>query len=241
MATTTVEPTIDPKVAKKVGEGEIVEWAKLATALAPAPVALPEPSKVALPVALSDEVTEALAKLPEVYGEVVPDTKRKLEDAEVDSLLVERATLKSVEKAIKARVDDISLIVLNHSDVSYSVDGDADGGETMLGADGLPLRNKDGHVIRKVALHGGDPAITTKFSVEARKGSPSIDLAKLKAISEDADADYFTHEDWLAMTSQTRVFDENKAMIQLRKNPKLLRAVAEATKTATPSVAVYQR
>lgn len=218
-----------------------LKWADLTKLIAQPPAAIEKPKALPLPASISDDEKAAIEKLPEVFASVVPTEPRQVTPHEVGLLLEERSVLKTVEKLVGKRVDDIALTMLNHNDAAFEEGVEDDTTEVLLGVDGEPLRNKDGHIVRKAKVRADDPAIKTHFSMEARKGSPSIDLKKLEALGKDEEVDYITHADYLAMTTQTRVFDENKAILHLKKNPGLLRALREASGTGPAVIAVYQR
>lgn len=184
-----------------------------------------EPSPTAPPsLTLTDEQREALDRVAEVFGSVVPDEVRELTPAEIGLLLTERITLDTVKKMAAARIDAIRDTVLNHSDMA---------GES----EDAPIA-KNGHRARTARISSGEG--DKEFSVETRSGSVSIDLDALKALVEDDEVD-FTHEDYLACTTQTRVFDEHKAMLLLKSKPEAVEAISRATVEGSPSVAVYVR
>lgn len=184
-----------------------------------------EPEQVAPPsLSMTDEQRAALDRVAEVFGSVVPDEVRELTPAEIGLLLDERITLDTVKKMAAARIDVIRDTVLNHSD--------------MVGeGEDAPIA-KNGHKARTARVSSGSG--DKEFSVETRSGSVSIDVKALKALSEDPEVD-FSHEDYLACTTQTRVFDEHKAMLLLKERPEAVEAISRATNEASPSVAVYVR
>lgn len=233
MTVTELAPTseVPEAIAKAVAAGEIVQISDLIKALAPPPT-ITKVGAVPLPAVVSDEEQAALQRLPEVYGSAVPETRRTLEAGEITSLLQERETLKTVEALVKRRLDDISLSVLNHNDVDYENDPTSTEG-VLLGADGQAFITAKGHVVRKAKFRGDDPSLPKLFSVETRSGTPTMDTLAFK--------DLVSHDDFLACTVQERVWNDNKAMLHLRKKPELLAAFRDAMATTTPSVAVYER
>jgi hypothetical protein len=68
-----------------------------------------------------------------------------------------------------------------------------------------------------------------------------VDLDKLKALADDPECELLDHDDWLAVTRQTRVFDEAKASLVLRDKPELLRALAAATVPGAANTVINQR
>jgi hypothetical protein len=217
-------------VVEQLKTGAIVSYADLVERIASAPTSAPIPAKVAVARPVTAGITHALEVFTSVYGSVVPDEVRTLQPAELTLLATEREALDLVEKVAKARKDDIRTTVLNHHDLTV-------GGTLPEGS--TPLTEKDGHLVvsAKYAIPGSDKC----FSVEAKEGSPSVDAAALKALAEDPDFEAFTHADYLACTEQTRVLDENKALLHLRKNPEALEAFKAATSRSTPSVTFTTR
>jgi hypothetical protein len=226
---------IQVKVAIK--EGSIAKIDDVFEAVAPQPVSALV-GKVPVPVEVSDDEKAALERLPEVIGSVVPSERRVLTDDEPDRLLDEREVLKVIEGLVKRRLADISLTVLNHSTVEVE-QGATDG--LMVGADGKPLLNKEGQAIRKVKVLPESAALRSCFSVETRAGTPVFDLAQFHKDCEDPEVTDLTHKDYLNNTTAVRVFDENKAMANLRRDPDLLLVMSRYVKAPVPTVAVYQR
>lgn len=179
---------------------------------------------------LTEEQRRALERVDEVFGSVVPDTVRALEQAEVGRLLDERITLDIVKKMAASRIDDIRDTILNHSDVVAEEAGEE-----------APVAS-NGHFARQARVSSGQG--DKEFSVEVRSGSVSMNPDTLKAMADDPEVD-FTHEDYLACTTQTRVFDEHKAMLHLKakaaERPGLVEALQNSTTEGAPSVAVYVR
>lgn len=232
---TTALELIKTKTALR--EGTVAKIDTIFDAVAPKPSS-PVVAKVPMPVAISDDERAALARLPEVIGAVVPTERRVLTEDEPDRLLDEREVLKVIEGLVKRRLSDISLTVLNHS--SAEVDAGATDG-VMLDQDGKPLLNKEGQVIRKVKVTPQAPQIKSCFSVETRGGTPAFDLSQFEKDCDDPEITDLTHQDYIDNTTQVRVFDENKVMINLRKNPDLLDTLARYVKAPVPTVAVYVR
>lgn len=189
------------------------------------------PAKIPLPVQITKSQREAIDLLPAVFGKVVPTERRKLVPAEVDALLEEYDVLKTIEKMVAERkTDGIRLTVLNHNDVAF---------EEQASDEADVERDKDGHYLRKAQVQGS-PEATQAFSVEPRAGAASVSLSKLEEMVADPDVD-FDQKDFLAMTTQVRVFDEHKAFLVLKKKPELLAVLRDATTKGQSSVAVQPR
>lgn len=219
------------KLATEKLRNESVKWSEVVDAVAPAkpePVAAPE--HIPLPAVITDDEQAALAKLPEVYGQVVPTERRELLPDERVALLEERTVLKTIKTMVERRSDDIRTSVFNDFDVQAE-----EAGEVTEDT----VRDTNGHYVLKgsTSIEGTGE----RFSREVRGGSPTLDTEVLRKMAEDPGVEDFTHEDYLAMTSQVRVFDEAKATLALRKNPHLLKAIRTATTRNRPTAALYVR
>jgi hypothetical protein len=218
---------------EKITSGAITYDALLDFLAKPAPVPAP-PAQPPLPAQITAKEREALDRLDEVYGKVVPTGVRLLEPTEVTQLLDERSVLKTIIEMAAKRVDDgIRTTVLNHNDEQLRTDNDE---ETVADFD----VSKDGHYVVAGKVRG-DGSATEQFSVERQNGSVSLSVPALKALADDPEIDWFTHQDFLAMTEQTRVYSPERAMIQLKKKPGLVRAIHEATTRGAPILKVQPR
>lgn len=217
-------------VERQLADGQIVSLADLKKALAKPATQPPPPAVVPLPKEITEPQRAALEILPTVFGMVVPDQKRALTPGELSLLHTERQTLDTVEKMAAARKADIRTTLVNHFDVQAEAAGVPEG----------TFRDAEGHVLKsaKVIIPGTDRA----FSWEVRDGSGGdITDQALQDLVKDPDS-AFTHEDYLAMTSQVRVVDEPKFLLHLRKHPELAAEIAKAiTPKGAPVGALYVR
>lgn len=185
-----------------------------------------------LPTAITANEEAALEKVTKVFGSVIPTERRKLDVGEISQLIEERDTLQTLKKMAEDRISEgIRTTIFNHLDIVAEENGEAD--------ENTP-RSKDGHYILPGEARG-NPDDETKFKREVRQSSPALDAAALKSLADDPEFEGFTHEDYLSMTTQVRQVDENKVMIALKKNPKLIHAIAEATRPGSKTAALYQR
>lgn len=230
--TTTASTDIDTLVTAAIEQVERGDIAlkDLLKALSPEAEAQPVPSEVPLPAEITDEEHVALDRVGEVYGSVVPAERRMLEPAEVHTLVEERLTLDTIEKMSKRRKEDIRTIIFNHLDVEVEESG----------IDLEAPRDKRGHYVVEGQVIGQSDT-PKKFKREVRESSPSISESALKALSEDPDVPDFTHEDYLAMTTQTRVVDENKIMLALKNKPELIHAISKAVTPGGKTAALTVR
>lgn len=180
------------------------------------------PSNIPLPAVISVKQRAALQHLSEVYGTVVPTSRRKLDAVERKKLLEERLTLDEIEKLSKKRKEAIRTTAQNHFDVLA---------EEEDRANSKTPRDKDGHYILEAEVDIPDTEL--KFRRELRNGSPSVNLRLLEALANDPDVEGFTRKEFNAMTTPVRVIDEHKVMMQLKKNPALVRILAQATEPGT--------
>lgn len=205
-----------------------VSMADLLAALSPAQVSDPAPAKVPAPRAITEAQRKAIARMPEVYGKVVPTERRMLEPTEVVALLDERTTLDEVKKTADARLKDITVIAHNHLDVQIENQPE----EIRAGL----LTDEAGHFI--VAGKISVPDADVEFSRETRQSSATLPLEALEALETAGDID---HKTFLALTSQVRVVDEVKVMAAIKKDPSLLAKIAKATQPGKKGTSMYVR
>ena len=226
MATKELEK-VGTAVVAAIRSGAI-SWDELMDALAPE-VPSADDAAVAPLTPITQDHRDAIATLESIYGSVAPESRRTLDTQELRDLHEERAVLKTVETMAKDRGNQIRTYILNHADILAEQDG----------LDKTAAREKDGHyaTARRIPIDG----TTSDWSVEPRDGSASLDVNILKALAESDEVDGFTHDDYIAMTKQTRVFDETKAMKVLADRPELVEVIKRATVRGKPSVTVTVR
>lgn len=192
---------------------------KVATAVEPEPV---------LPI--TEAMRADLARLPEVYGRVVPTKRRMLRPLEITALAEERTMIDRVIKFLGIRKDtSIRATVLNHLDVKFE-----------QGATLMPEVDEQGHYIvgGKEPVPGMD---NRRFSREVRESKPVVDSAELERVHTAGGLD---RQEYLAITSVPpvkRVFDPVKAAAAIKKDPALLYKIARVTKPGSRSAALYLR
>jgi hypothetical protein len=218
------------RVAHQIQEGEIVSLSEVVDRIAFSSVPAQRTASLPVPRQPTSDQLEAVKALPEVFAQVVPDTFRALSTDEVNVIAYERDTLKTLEKMIKERVDDITITVHNHLDTEAEEEGRADDVEHFTKNGNLCLPGE-------VLIDGTDKKFTREVSTPKAKLSAST----LKKLSEDETYPDFTHEDYLAMTRQERVVDEAKVLDAVRKNPDLLRAVRDASERPNPIASINVR
>ena len=157
-------------------------------------------------------------------------TDRPLTPAESEELIRERVALDALKKYTETRMDAIKAMVHNTLDVQAEIDG-------LVTED--TVIDSSGHFV--VAGSIDVPSEGKRFSREVRAGAPHLSAESLDDLAEDPESE-FTHEDYLACTTQVRVFDEAKATLWLREHPEVgVAAFAEAMTLPTPSSSIYVR
>jgi len=189
------------------------------------------PQEVKVPT-LTKAHTEALARLPEVFGKVRVTEPRRLTDEELTALVEERETIDTLMAVLKKRKEEtLRENLANHLDRVAESEGlvNPESAET----------NDAGHYLVKqdFPVDGTDKKVQAIVS----EGRPLVDSARLEELHQQG---HISRADYLAITSVppvARVFDADKARKAILKNPALLNAIAPATrkpkKTLTIKVA----
>lgn len=196
-------------------------------------VAVRENVTASIPVDLPKQIvvtaaqSAALANAERIVNSgVTPVERRRLSQEELASLMEERETLDAISKMIEDRREAQRAAIFNHFDVEAEATG-------MVGE-----RDKKGHLLEKaeaVVASAGK-----KFTREVRRSAPSLDADALAALVDDAESD-FSHDDFLACTTQVRVLDEAKVLMHLRKRPEVINALAKATSEGAASASLFVR
>ena len=239
---TTAEKTESPstdlavlvtQAIEKINSGAL-SMSDLLKALAPNAVAEGKPSTPTPAAAvISEDERKALVKVVEVFGQVCPTEKRALLAPEVDALIEEKQCLDTVKKMAEKRLKDgIRTIVFNHFDTEVEAGEDFDAEQAERDKSGFLLTDGEAP---------GTGSTGKKFTREVREGAPTLDVDGLKALAEDPEFEDFTHKDFLAMTRQVRIVDENRVMEVLKKKPTLVTVIAQATKPGKKTVSLNLR
>jgi hypothetical protein len=230
--TTAVEPTISVAAVRKALADTNLSLAGVLTALALAPEApVVEQGQPAPPAPITDDLRKAVAKLPEVFGSVVPNKVRALTPSERVALIEERETIDVILSTLKSRKDEGIRETLAN-DVDQRI-------ETTLPEAELATLAKDetGHYLHEQYIPVPDKSV--RIAREIRVGSPTISQEKLLEAFEEGK---LSREEYLACTREVRVFDETKARKAIERNPELLAKLAEyATEPGKSVGAIYIR
>lgn len=239
MTDTATEPTTEPaadqgaldvlvgKALAEINKGSVT-LADLLKALSPPQQSEPVPAVLPTPAEITTKQREAMARIPEVFGQVVPTERRALQPVEVSALVREKQTLDEITKMAANRLGDITVTVHNHLDVVVE--------DTLIAGQEPPLRDEKGHYIKAGKAPG--PDVEHQFSRETRAAAASLPVENLKALEDSGD---ITHEDFLALTRQVRVVDEMNVIAALKKKPSLITAIAKATVPGKQGTSVYLR
>lgn len=217
------------RVGRQIKEGEIVSLEAVLEKVARAAVPTERPTNLPVPRRATPAQLEAVKRLPEVYAKVVPEEVRVMTSEEVAALADERNILKTVEKMVKTRVDDIALTVHNHLDSEIPADE----------AEEITDFTKTGNYVKSGAIP--IPGTDQKFDRTVSNPKPVLSPEKLAEVAQDDGFPDFTWDDYLSMTRQIRVVDEAKVMEAVRKNPALIKAIGEASERPNPNASIYVR
>jgi hypothetical protein len=175
--------------------------ARLAT-LPAAEVAKPVKAATAVEL-VTDKLMDAIEQLPTVFGKVKPPKARRLlNSTELYKLRAEKVQIDAAQGALKKRKAEIHSMISVHFDV-YA--------ETHLKIDPEKTpRDKDGHYL--IASAGNPETALVKdgdkhFKRQKTKDQAVWSMEKLLDLYEKGE---ITRAEFLAMTSQTRVLDEDK-------------------------------
>jgi len=180
----------------------------------------PKVPAVPAPMSLTPEFISALKKLPTVFGVVMPTERRTLAENEIASLYEERETLRQVLDLLKNRDAAISETIRHHIDVEAENEGMAN--EENIDAKGHYILCAPQQPYR-VPIEGTD----REWSSEYREGTVSVDTSLLEEMAESGE---ISREDYLSMTKEVRVFDEDKTMKSILAKPERLSIIRSITK-----------
>lgn len=249
MSTKTTSTEIEPaflagRIALRDGAKTLTQVAKdLMEPLPdhqPGAALIPFPDVPKTPV-LTDEDKEALALLPTVFAKTLVETRRALEPQEIADLFTERETVKKVVEVLSGRVEVINENVRTHVDVDHEARGIAVPKDYVR--EGVVLteatpRDAAGHYIfaaKSEPTRVNIPGTNKDFSLEYRAGQDGgveINATHLLDLYESGE---ITRAQYLALTSERRVFDEKKAADAIVKDPTLLAVIQKITRPKAPT------
>lgn len=190
----------------------------------PAPVVRPS-----TPLPQNPELNASSAVLLDLSSQLanleLPDTHRQLSPAEQKAVVDALAALKPVVKALTASESQIKAALFNHFDDEAAKKGLIDE-ETP--------RTKEGWAVLEGEVASGAHRAVRQVS----NGSISLPLSGLEELEERGE---ISHGEFLAMTTQTRVVDEDKVLSWMRKNPGRVSSLASATTRQGDKASLYLR
>jgi len=177
---------------------------------------------------ISEEALDAIRRLPEVYGKVVPKTDRALNKTELAAIVEERQIIDTVLKVIKARKDEsIRETLANHLDNVY----EAPEGQRV------PTDSK-GHlaVKQEVEVEGAGKKVARSVS----GGKPYLSIAGVEALHAEGRIDRKTYLKITKKTEVPRVLDQEGLVKAMKEDPNLGFLLAQATEhtSVTTSITV---
>lgn len=201
---------------------------------------VPFPAVPQTPI-LTDEDKAALAKLPQVFAGVLVDERRALTQDEVKALFVERETVKQVLTVLKGREDVINENVRTHVDVDQERAGVAvpkdviRSGKILVEA---TPRDASGHYIfasKGKPTRVNVPGTNKAFSLEFRSGNDGGVTIDANHLLDLLERNEITRDQYLSLTSERRIFDEEKATKAIVKDPTLLEVITKVTHRVAPT------
>lgn len=185
------------------------------------------------PLVLSPEEEAALkAFATQATNLTVPPNRRMMTTEELFSVNTFLATTKVVAKVVKRATEDtIKPAFHNHFDVKAEKDGVADPRTT-------PRHPKSGHYLLEDKTSGKVSGLKASAERELRGGTVSLTEEGLKGL---VDSGEISHQEYLAMTRQVRVVDEDAVLAAVKKNPELVQKLRKATSVSDPTIALTIR
>jgi len=173
---------------------------------------------------ISEEALEAIRRLPEVYGKVVPKTDRQLSRQELVDIVTERQIIDTVLKVIKERKDEsIRETLANHLDNVYK---QPEGSRP-------PGTDTKGHLAVKqdVEVEG----LGKKVARSVSGGKPYLDIAGVEMLHAQGKIDRKTYLKITKRTEVPRVLDQEGLVKAMKEDPDLGFLLAGVTKH-TPTI-----
>jgi hypothetical protein len=183
------------------------------------------------PPAMTKDQQEAVDRIRSVFGQVAPQERRLLKPAEVTALVEEKVTLDTLKKMAEGRLEDMRATVFHHLDLEAETH--------ITHTEDIPRDSRGFYAIKGQVK--GTPGTGRMLTREVREEAPQMDAEALKALADNPLYEDFTHDDYLAMTTATRVVDEDKFRLHLKAKPTIARVVTQAVKSGKIIAALYLR
>ena len=189
----------------------------------------------ALPGAIdiTPEVKQALVDLQDVFGRVQPSHRKLLTDAEREALGRERAVSDVLIGLLTQRKKDIREIIYAGMDVKAERDG-ADPATSPRDEQGHYAIGGNASEYQRLPI----PGTNTDFVRETKSARVTYDEASLARMEQLGKV---THDQYLALTREVRVFDEKKALLSMQRDPTLMGVFRKIVRAGRPSSALNVR
>lgn len=181
--------------------------------VAPIPAAPVSTTPLAGNPELPDEAEQAVLRLPSILRDLrdsLPSEWRQLTEDELYEIVVAYIDLTTTYKAVDAARRNLKKAIFNHFDAKALQDG-------RIRTD--TPRTGEGWAVLPDDVSGVVDGLDQKVVREVSGGKPTVTEESLKrAIATPGSG--LTHEDYLAMTRQTREIDQDRVMRWIRDNPR---------------------
>lgn len=190
-----------------------------------------EPQAAAVHVPeITKEQREALLRIVQLYGVVIPAERRVLAEGELAALMEERETIVKLLSFLVPRKDNsIRETISHHFDVLIEQDSSFD-------AENPPPKDAKGHYAVKQEVPA--PGTGKVWQRIVSNGKPTFTDADVERLHTEG---LLTREQYLSLTKTPevkRVFDEEKARKAIKKDPELLRILARAARPGTTTTVI---
>lgn len=182
------------------------------------------------PSSLSDAQKDALKRLPEVYGKVVPKTVRRLTAVEARAIVEERDVIDTIMGVLKTRKDvSIRETIANHLDMLL------EGEYTPDQLEEIPLDAKGHYQEKQEASIDGSGR---KFQKTISDPKPTLGIAAVEKAHKDGIIDRKTYLKITRKPDLPRVLDEDGLIRAMKADPALLFTLAPLTEKAPSTTTI---
>lgn len=232
-------PTLDKDTRDRVNEAlrgvtKVADLDKFLERIASAGVQRFDKPPVSVPE-ITQQHLDALARLPEIYGKVVPKSDRALNASELATIAEERQTIDLVLKLLEARKSDsIRETLANHLDHVYYR---AHPGEE-------PPTDKRGHVAVKGATENDALVRGGKYKVArtVSGGKKVLTLSEVEVLRHDGKISAEVYERITRVippsSMPVTVLDEEGLVAAMKSDPGLAFTLAQAARTTDTTTSI---
>jgi hypothetical protein len=181
-----------------------------------------------VPQKLSEDVLDAIARLPEVFGKTIVTVDRALTNKELATIVEERQVIDKVMSVLKTRKDDsIREVLANHMDAKIPED-QREGMRTDAKGHFAPWETQE------VEVEGTD----MKVQRYASGGKPNLTIQAVEDLHEEGLIDRPTYLTITKKPDLPRVLDEDGLHKAIQKNPGLFFLLATKAEAAPPTTTI---